>query len=210
MTSQEKERTAIARELHDELGQVLTALRIDAIWLKERLRETDTTASERALAMCDLIDKTIDEVRGMATRLRPGVLDDLGLTEALEWYTNDFEKRTEIACMFKHHNVSNVNDLVATAAYRITQEALTNVARHSLATQVEVTLRAKEGMLTLAVVDNGRGFISEELAESDCLGMAGMRERASLMGGNLEIQSRAGIGTQIYCMLPSDGRGEPK
>jgi len=93
MASQEKERTAIARELHDELGQVLTALRIDSVWLRERLKVTDTKASERALAMCDLIDKTIDEVRGMATRLRPGVLDDLGLTEALEWYTTDFEKR---------------------------------------------------------------------------------------------------------------------
>jgi len=206
MASQEKERTAIARELHDELGQVLTALRIDSVWLKKRLRETDTKASERALAMCELIDKTIDEVRGMATRLRPGVLDDLGLTEALEWYTTDFEKRTGIACIFSHPSVPKVDDLVATAAYRITQEALTNVARHSFATHVDVTLRVEVAMLSLKVEDNGRGFDRLDLPESECLGMAGMRERASLVGGIIDIRSKPGKGTQVYCRLPIDGK----
>jgi PAS domain S-box-containing protein len=206
MASQEKERTAIARELHDELGQVLTALRIDSVWLKERLKVTDTIASERALAMRDLIDKTIDEVRGMSTRLRPGVLDDLGLTEALEWYTTDFEKRTGIACLFRHPGVPRVDDMVATAAYRIAQEALTNVARHSYANHVDVTLQAEAGMLSLKVQDNGRGFDRLDLPESECLGLAGMRERASLVGGIIDIQSQPGKGTQVYCKLPIDGK----
>jgi PAS domain S-box-containing protein len=206
MASQEKERAAIARELHDELGQVLTALRMDAVWLHKRLGEADPQAAERALSMCDLIDKTIDEVRGIALRLRPTVLDDLGLLAALEWYTTDLEKRTGIACILKHHNVPRVNDLVATAAYRIAQEALTNVVRHSLASHVEVTLRGEGGMLSLAVADNGRGFHPPDLSEAENLGIAGMQERASLAGGWLQIESLPGKGTQVCCKLPVSGK----
>jgi PAS domain S-box-containing protein len=205
MASQEKERTAISRELHDELGQVLTALRLDSVWLQGRLKDTDVKASERALTMCDLIDKTIDEVQTMAVRLRPGVLDNLGLIDALEWYCNDFEKRIGIACNFQHLIVPTVNDIVATAAYRITQEALTNVARHSFATQVDIALQAQDGILRLVVSDNGVGFNTLKIAESEALGVAGMRERASLVGGTLEIQSQLGKGTRVYFRLAMDG-----
>ena len=204
MAGQEKERSAIARELHDELGQVLTALRMDCVWMRDRLKRTDARASERTFTMCELIDQTIDDVRSIAVRLRPGVLDDLGLTDALEWYTSDFEKRTGIACTFKQFDVPEVDDMVATAAYRITQEALTNVARHSSATHVDVILQAKEGRLTLKVVDNGRGFSTQKLKESECLGMAGMRERASLVGGCLDIQSQPGTGATVFFALPID------
>ena len=204
MAGQEKERAAIARELHDELGQVLTALRMDCVWMRDRLKRTDARASERTFTMCELIDQTIDDVRSIAVRLRPGVLDDLGLTDALEWYTSDFEKRTGIACTFKQFDVPEVDDMVATAAYRITQEALTNVARHSSATHVDVILQAKEGRLTLKVVDNGRGFSTQKLKESECLGMAGMRERASLVGGCLDIQSQPGTGATVFFALPID------
>jgi len=206
MANQEKERSAIARELHDELGQVLTALRMDSVWIRERLKETAPEAAERALTMCSLIDKTIKEVRSMAFRLRPGVLDDLGLVDALEWYTTDFEKRTDITCVFEHTNVPVTNDTVATASYRITQEALTNVTRHSFAGRVDVALGAEKGILTLAVVDNGHGFNALELAESECLGVAGMQERASLAGGILEVQSRPGKGTRVYFKVPLNGQ----
>jgi PAS domain S-box-containing protein len=206
MTNQEKERTAIARELHDELGQVLTALRMDSVWIRESLKETDPEAAERALTMCSLIDKTIKEVRSMAFRLRPGVLDDLGLVDALEWYTTDFEKRTDITCVFEHANVPVTNDTVATASYRIAQEALTNVARHSFAGRVDVTLGTEKGILTLAVVDNGRGFNALELSESECLGVAGMQERASLAGGVLDVQSRPEKGTRVYFKVPLNGQ----
>ena len=208
MANQENERRAIARELHDELGQVLTALRMDAVWLCERLKLTDAKAGDRALAMCRLIDQTIDEVRGLATRLRPGVLDDLGLLDALEWYITDFEKRTGIACIFKHGEVPDVDGIGATAAYRIAQEALTNVTRHAAATQVQVSLRADRGILTLAVVDNGRGFDPKEIAAAECLGLAGMRERAGLLGGSLEIRSRLGKGTKVCFKLPVEGNQE--
>ena len=206
MNSQEKERAAIARELHDELGQVLTALRMDAVWLSERLKGKEPEAAARAVAMCDLIDTTIDEVRALATRLRPGMLDDFGLIDALDWYTKYFAQRTGISCIYKHLNVPQVDDLVATAAYRIAQEALTNVARHAFATRVKIDLQVKNGVLTLSVSDNGRGFESQKLAESDCLGLAGMRERASLLGGRLEMQSKPGKGTRVRFRLPLDER----
>ena len=205
MANQEKERKAIARELHDELGQVLTALRMDAVWLSDRLQGQDPKAGERALAMCGLIDHTIDEVRGLATRLRPGVLDDLGLIDALEWYIADFEKRTGIACIFKHRQVPDIDGIGATAAYRIVQEALTNVTRHAAATQVKVSLQPEKGLLTLAVADNGQGFDLKEIAAFECLGLAGMRERAGLLGGSLEIRSRPGKGTKVCFRLPADG-----
>ena len=210
MASQEKERAAIARELHDELGQVLTALRMDAVWLYEHIKDQHVKAADRALTMCDLIDRTIDEVRGMATRLRPGVLDDLGLIEALEWHTAEFARRTGITCVFKHNNVPPLDNLVATAAYRITQEALTNVARHAFATRVSISLQVKKGVLSLTVVDNGRGFNPKDLADSESLGLAGMRERANLVGGRLEMQSQLGEGTQVHFRLPLDtGKGVP-
>jgi len=205
MANQEKERAALSRELHDELGQVLTALRMDAVWLSERLKAYEAKAAARALTMCDLIDRTIDEVRGMATRLRPGVLDDLGLIDALEWYTVEFTKRTGIACTFKHAHLPVVDSLVATAAYRIAQEALTNVARHSFATQVDVSLRTKKGAMTLAVADNGRGFNLRELSDRESLGLVGMRERASLAGGFLELQSQPGKGAHVRFTLPING-----
>ena len=204
MANQEKERSAIARELHDELGQILTALRMDSVWLQDRLEQTDPEASQRALTMCSLIDKTIEDVRSMAIRLRPGVLDDLGLVDALEWYTSDFEKRTGITCLFKHHNVPDINDTVATAAYRITQEALTNVARHANASRVEVTLLGKDSSLTLATADDGKGFNTLDLTETEALGLAGMRERAGLVGGELEVQSQPEKGPRVKFKVPID------
>jgi PAS domain S-box-containing protein len=207
MAGQEKERRAIARELHDELGQILTALRMDAVWLSDNLKEKNTQAAERARSMCQLIDKTLDEVRGLATRLRPGMLDDFGLIDALEWFTKDFAKRTGIATTFTHPEMSDVDSLVATAAYRIAQEALTNVARHSYATRVTVTMQVENGNMTLAVTDNGRGFDPKDLRESECLGLAGMRERAGLLGGSLEMQSKPGGGTRVDVRLPLMGQG---
>lgn len=203
MDGQEKERAAIARELHDELGQLLTALRMDAGWIRNRVRDTDGKIAERAEQMCSLIDKTIDDVRSIAIRLRPGVLDDLGLTDALEWYTSDFERRTEITCIFKPVNVPSVTNTVATAAYRIVQEAMTNVARHADAGCIRVTLEGKDGALLLTVDDDGKGFDVAPLSDSEGLGVAGMQERASLVGGELSVRSVIGVGTQVLARLPA-------
>ncbi len=197
MAGQEKERAAIARELHDELGQVLTALRMDSVWISRRLEAADPSAAARARDMCRLIDKNIEDVRGMAIRLRPGVLDDLGLVDALEWFTADFEKRTNITCVFEHSRIPVISESIATAAYRIAQEALTNVARHARASRAEVELVTHDGQLQLTVVDDGDGFETENLSESEGLGVAGMKERANLVGGDLEVRAAPGEGTRI-------------
>jgi PAS domain S-box-containing protein len=209
MASQENERSAIARELHDELGQLLTALRMDAVWLQERFRHSDSKAAERAGAICTLIDTTIDEVRAMAIRLRPGVLDDLGLVEALEWFTNEFERRGSVACIFTHGDVPAVDGTVSTAAYRIAQEAMTNAARHAEASRVEIDLRTDKDDLVLKVSDDGCGFNPDEVSEGEALGLVGMHERAVLAGGRLVVDSVIDQGTvvqfRVPLSLPSNG-----
>ncbi len=203
MASQEKERAAIARGLHDELGQVLTALRIETVWLTERLRPLDEKAADRASMMSSLIDDTIDEVRSIALRLRPGILDDLGLLEALEWYAADFERRLGVICAFKSEGeIPHFGEALATAAYRISQEALTNVARHAEADQVTISLVVEESTLRVTVEDDGCGFRLDRLPEMAGLGVAGMRERAVLVGGFLEVFSQPGQGTRIVFRAP--------
>ncbi|MCL4503912.1 MAG: PAS domain S-box protein [Deltaproteobacteria bacterium] len=202
MANQENERTLLARELHDELGQLLTALQMDCTWMQDRLAGSDPKAAERASTMGKLIDRTIEEVRGLAVRLRPGVLDRLGLVDALEWFTSDFERRTGITCIFEHNQVPGIKGKVATAAYRIAQEALTNVIRHAQASCVNVVLQGDNGSLSLAVTDNGRGFNPAELSEREGLGLLGMRERASLAGGSFSVNSSTGQGTWVYFKVP--------
>jgi signal transduction histidine kinase len=170
--------------------------------------KSDAKASERALTMCRLIDKNIEDVRGLAFRLRPGVLDDLGLVDALDWYTTDFERRTEIICVFEYDKVPPLSETVATAAYRITQEAITNVARHAFANRVEVMLKARNGTLILEVADDGRGFYSPDLSDSEGLGIAGMRERAALVNGTLEVVSQPEKGTRVCFKVPLDGKNQ--
>ncbi len=206
MANQEKERAALARELHDELGQVLTVLRMDAVWLQKRISATDEPVAERARSMRDLIDQTIEEVRGLAIRLRPGVLDHLGLVDALEWYTADFERRTGIACVFKQTPIGQLPDTVATAAYRIVQEALTNVARHAGASTATVRLTGEDAELLVTVADNGCGFDAEGLDKVPGLGVAGMRERAALIGADLTVLSLPGRGTRVVLTVPPIGR----
>ena len=208
ITSQEQERRAVARELHDELGQIFTALRMDAVWIKNHLEKKDQGAVDRASTMCSLIDKSIDNVRGMALRLRPQLLDDLGLIPALEWYVRDFEKRTGIACVFENTDVPDLNEHQTNAVFRIVQESLTNVARHAHAASAKVTLRGRGDILTFTVEDNGRGFDTRRITDSDCLGIAGMRERAGLVGGVLGIRSIQGRGTTLSCRIPVNVQNE--
>jgi PAS domain S-box-containing protein len=203
IASQEQERTAIARELHDELGQLFTALRMDAVWLRDKLADQDGTTFKRSATMCGLIDKAIDEIRRISIGLRPGVLDDLGLIEALEWYTEECDKRSDFSCIFRHTAIPPIKDLLATAAYRIAQEALTNVTRHASASKADVELIMENGILVLTVSDDGKGFDAGRLSEADCLGIAGMRERANLVGGSLAIESTPGHGTIVRLRVPA-------
>ena len=148
-----------------------------------------------------------DHRRGPGDRypIAAGVLDTLGLVDALEWYTTDFERRTEISCIFEHNGVPPVPDTLATAAYRIAQEALTNVARHADATRVNVDLMGSDGFVVLSVSDDGNGFDIQVLSENEALGVAGMRERAGLVGGDVTVRSRPGEGTRVQFRVPVKG-----
>lgn len=201
MTAHENERRAVARELHDHLGQVLTALRMDAVWIEKNCLLTDRSVSARAGRICSLIDDTIEDVREMAFRLRPGVLDDLGLVDALELLTRDFENRSEVSFVFRHKGIPDMDDTVATALYRISQEAMTNALRHARASDINVSLFMERGRLMLEITDNGCGFDSGENHDYEGLGLTGMQERATLAGGTLDIVSERGHGTKIICNI---------
>lgn len=201
MEAHEVERGALARELHDHLGQVLTALRIDAVWIAGFLATRDKDAAERACRISSLIDDTIEDVRDMAFRLRPGVLDDLGLVDALESLTGDFEKRSDITCVFQSSTLPEIDVTLATALYRIAQEALTNAIRHSGGSIVELSLSMEGERLVLTIKDNGGGFTMDDSREPSGFGLAGMQERATLAGGILEIDSGPDRGTKVSCFV---------
>jgi PAS domain S-box-containing protein len=204
MAAHENERRKVARELHDHLGQILTALKMDTVWLEKNLMASNENAALRARRTSSLIDDTIEDVRRMAFQLRPGVLDDLGLVAALEILSRDFEDRSDISCIFYHDNVPEVDDTLATAFYRIAQEAMTNAVRHAGATSIKVELTLTHGALVLCVTDNGCGFSPGDQNGSAGLGLTGMKERATLVGGDLRIDSEPHGGTRVCCHVKID------
>ncbi|TFG89074.1 MAG: PAS domain S-box protein, partial [Candidatus Atribacteria bacterium] len=205
----EVERTNIAREIHDELGLGLTVLKIDLSWLRKRLPENEIPLHEKAETMIQLIDKTIQTVKKISTELRPGLLDDLGLAAAIEWQAEEFQKRTGIQCKVTIDPADLTFDRDRnTAIYRIFQETLTNVARHAQATEVNVSLRQRDGQLELNVRDNGRGITEKELANSKSFGLIGIRERVKIFRGVNIIKGIPGKGTTVTVRMPSHDMGE--
>jgi PAS domain S-box-containing protein len=204
----EEERTRIAREIHDELGQALTGMKMDVSWIKSGLARPEGGLAAEALqakldAISTLIDTTIRTVRRIATELRPGVLDDLGLVAAIEWQAQDFQKRTGIRCrMNTELETVEVGAECSTALFRITQETLTNIARHAGASEVKIGLKKDQGQLILEVEDNGKGVTEKELARTQSLGVLGMRERAGLVGGRLEVVGIPTGGTRVTAWIP--------
>jgi PAS domain S-box-containing protein len=197
----EDERTRIAREIHDDLGQGLTGLKIDLSRLAARLPKVDLINEARS--MLALVDGAIRSVRRICTELRPGVLDDLGLMAAIDWQRQEFEARTNIRCQFNTDMVDiDLDRQVATAVFRILQETLTNVARHANATDVTIALKRCRDRLVLIVQDNGRGISEREIAGRTSLGLLGMRERAALLGGQFSIEGLPMRGTVVTLEVP--------
>ncbi len=213
LSIREEERTRIAREIHDRLGQALTGLKMDVAWLQRHLRgepvepldEDRPALLHRTKAMSELIDTTIQAVRRMSTELRPAILDDLGLVPALEWQLQEFQARTGIerrlVCLVEETTLDADG---CTTAFRILQEALTNVARHAKATRVEASLEETAGYLILRVQDNGRGITDMAINDPHAIGLLGMRERALSHGGEFEIDGITGRGTTVTARLPLD------
>jgi signal transduction histidine kinase len=202
---QEEERTRIARELHDDLGQSLTALKMDVIGLMEKT-DSHSPIAERILRT---LDATVTSVQRISSELRPSILDDLGLAAALESEARLFEIRTGIECELSLADAA-IDPRAATAIYRIVQEALTNVARHSNASRVEIRLRQRDGELLLDIRDDGRGVTGAEMSDPASLGLVGIRERADLMGGTAMFEGVANRGTIVSVRIPIQlTAGEP-
>jgi len=199
----EEERTNIAREIHDELGQQLTGLKMDIYWLSRKINTTDNEIAAKLKESIELINATVASVRKIATDLRPSILDDLGLIAALEWQGEEFEKRSGTHVEF----FNEAGDFVlkpdsVTAIFRIYQELLTNVARHANATFVKVLLKKTDENLFFSVADNGIGFDPETINKKKTLGLLGIKERTLLLGGTYEFKSRPGEGSETIISIP--------
>jgi len=201
--AREEERITIAREIHDELGQQLTGIKFDVSWLKNKTATLYPEGAERIARLINNINLTINQVRKIAKKLRPGVLDDLGLEAAMEWFVQQFEEQSGILCTLETKNtVSRYNKEVNTTMYRIFQEALTNVMRHSKATKVDILLFEENKHLVLEILDNGKGITESEESNNLSLGITGMKERATMLNGSFLLKKRKGGGTRLKVLVP--------
>lgn len=199
----EEERHHIAREIHDELGQQLTVLKMDISWLNKKIASEDPKVRARLNELVDMVDNTVKSVRKISSELRPSMLDDLGLQAALEWQAQEFGKRSGI----KISLVSETGELklpgnIGITLFRIFQESLTNVARHAAATEVKVFFQKVNGRIELTIRDNGKGFVTTGIENKRTLGILGMRERVSIINGEYSIDSIPGKGTTVKVSIP--------
>jgi signal transduction histidine kinase len=198
----EEERTGIARELHDELGQALTALKLDLSWAIRHQEGDPPAVREKLLSLISLTESTIKTVQRLSSELRPGLLDDLGLVAALEWLASDFQRRTGVECIVSLDEEIELDAGRSTALFRICQESLTNVSRHANATSVRISLHASNSNVVLSVVDNGKGIAADETSHRGSFGIIGMTERARALGGRVDFDGVPGEGTRVEVTLP--------
>jgi len=204
----EEERAQIAREIHDELGQALTALKMDVHWLKQRMKG-DPLLADKMNAMSVIIDLTVQTVRRISSELRPKLLDDLGLSAAMEWQANQWMQRAGIVCEIRSEPEDIILDQErSTAFFRVFQETLTNVARHAGADRVHAVITKEAENVFMTVTDNGKGITDEQITGAKSLGIMGMRERVYSLGGTLEIRGSRNGGTTVKVRIPLPKKGE--
>jgi two-component system sensor histidine kinase UhpB len=205
----EEERAFVAREIHDELGQALTALKMDLSWLDKKLPEEQSPLLKKTKSMSQLIDSTIQVVQRLSAELRPGLLDDIGLLAAMEWQAEEFQKRTGIACELSVSSQEiNLDQERSTAIFRIFQETLTNITRHASATKARVSLVKKGPKLELTIKDNGKGISEEKISDPKSLGIIGIQERVNFLGGDIDIKGIRNKGTKVIVSIPLPKPGE--
>ena len=205
----EEERERIAHEIHDELGQALTALKMDVHWIRRKLPEAEDSLVEKTITMSTLIDRTVQSVKRIISELRPRLLDDFGLSAAIEWQADEFVKRTGIQCDIELGPEDIIlDDARSVAIFRIFQETLTNITRHADATRVRVILKKNTTAVEMRVSDNGKGLWKKRLSGLQSFGIIGMRERAYSFGGNLVITGTRGEGTTVAVTIPIHRKGE--
>ena len=199
----EKERTHIARELHDELGQLLTALNTDIVLLSKQLPKDQKSWLEKTESMAKLVDMLLNAVKRIYMDLRPSMLDHLGVAAAIGWQADEFQKRTGIACKVEiQPEDMELNSEISTAIFRIFQETLTNVVRHADASEVAVSLKVAGSKLRLSVRDNGKGFTGEQMSKPNSFGLLGIQERTYHLGGKIDISGKVGKGTVVKVTIP--------
>jgi PAS domain S-box-containing protein len=198
----EQEKTRVARELHDELAQSLTALKMDTIWVRARLRADPEAAAAKLSQMLVLLDASVAATRRIAADLRPLLLDDLGLAPAIEWLVQNFSQRTGVPCELDIDDSLDLQEPYATAVFRMVQESLANVAKHALARGVRVRVALEEREMVLSVEDDGVGFATSGPRKTNSLGLIGLRERAHLLQGRVELRSAPGEGTRVEARIP--------
>ena len=204
----EQEKSRVARELHDELAQSLTALKMDAIWSRDNLRDDAEGVRSKLEEMLAMLDMSVAATRRIAADLRPLVLDDLGLVPAIEWLAQNFSQRTGVACELEADEELELQEPYATAVFRIVQESLANVAKHARAREVRVGVLRVGPEVRLSVVDDGVGFDPSAARKPNSLGLAGLRERAQLVRGAVSVRSEPGRGTTVEALIPVPAAGE--
>jgi PAS domain S-box-containing protein len=197
----EEERASIAREIHDELGQVMAAIKMDVAWINSKCKDCEGIA-EKAAATLNHIDATIKSIKKICTELRPGILDHLGIVAAIKWQAEEFESRTGIQCEINAHEDIRLNRDHSTVLFRIFQEALTNVVRHANATKIVASLKEEDSMIILEISDNGEGISETDISKPNSFGLMGMRERVYPWKGKVNISGSPGSGTRIEVILP--------
>jgi PAS domain S-box-containing protein len=198
----EEEKARVARELHDELAQSLTALKMDTLWVRDNAATWPEAASAKLTDMLEMLDRAVASTRRIAADLRPMLLDDLGLVAAIEWLASNFTQRCGVACKLVLDEQLQLPEPYATAVFRIVQESLANVAKHAGASQVGVAVDKASGAINLTVLDNGRGFSTAAARQPNALGLLGLRERVQLLKGSVLIESAPGEGTRIGVRIP--------
>lgn len=200
----EEEKARLARELHDELAQSLTALKMDTIWVRDHVLSAPGTVATKLNEMVEMLDRTVAATRRMAADLRPLMLDDLGLVPAIEWLASTFKQRCGVPCTLLVNDELELELLepYATAVFRIIQESLNNIAKHADASHVVVTLDRTLDKVKLRVQDDGCGFFSDGVRNRQSLGLMGLRERAQLLRGSVAISSAQGMGTTVEVCIP--------
>lgn len=206
-SAREQERISIAREIHDDLGQLLTALKMDLSWLGKRLTRDQKSLIDKTKSMEEIINMMIRTVRRISTDLRPSVLDDFGLTAAIKWQSEQLQNRTGIKCKFHIEPEEIILDQDrSTALFRIFQETLTNIARHANATNVDISLKEEAGEIVMKVSDNGKGITKRQISHPKSFGLMGMQERAYVLGGKVRIDGNRDKGTTVRVSIPVEKR----
>ncbi|HEX7903615.1 MAG TPA: PAS domain S-box protein, partial [Chitinophagaceae bacterium] len=199
----EEERAHMAREIHDQLGQQLTVLKMDVSWLSKRIGNENQPVTEKIKSLNEMLDATVKTVRRISSELRPSLLDDLGLGATIDWHLKEFGERVGIKTSFiEPQKEIDLADSIKTGLFRIFQESLTNVARHSGAKNVTVSLQHIENLTILSIKDDGKGFEQEKIGNKKTLGILGMKERSAMMGGTYETVSLPGQGTAVIVSVP--------